>query len=69
MTISYPAYPITHAWMHGAQAWVVAFAAGAARRQSGHPVPTLRDIRAVLIQHRHHDGFEADDLRTAPSQA
>ena len=64
-----PAYPITQAWSDVARAWSFAFAAGAALRKAGHPVPTLRDIRAVLSEHRHHAWFEADDLRTAPSHA
>jgi membrane protein DedA with SNARE-associated domain len=64
-----PAYPLTQAWKDVAKAWSFAFAAGAALRQAGHPVPTLRDIRAVLSQHRHHDWFEADSLHSAPSHA
>jgi membrane protein DedA with SNARE-associated domain len=58
-----PAYPITQAWKDVAHAWSFAFAAGAALRLAGHPVPTLREIRDALSQHRHHAWFEADELR------
>ena len=65
-----PAYPIFQAWRDACSAWSAAFAAGAAVRDAGHPLPSLRDIGAAISQHRQHNWFEADTLLSPhPSQA
>ncbi len=61
-----PAYPILKAWSDVCSAWSAAFAAGAALRDAGHPVPSLREIWAAISQHRQHDWFEADTLLSPP---
>jgi hypothetical protein len=57
-----PGYPLLRAWRDVCAGWTAAYAAGAALRGAGHPVPTLRAIRTALRQHRRHSWFEADNL-------
>ncbi len=57
-----PSYPIIQAWRDVSAGWSAAYAAGSAMRAAGHPVPSLRDIRSALQQHRNHAWFEADTL-------
>lgn len=61
-----PNYSLIQAWRDVCSGWSLAFAAGAANREAGIPVPRLREIFAALRLHRRYAWFEADTLLATP---